>query len=331
MNFLFLSPMWLWALLVVPVLVVLAVVWERQRGQAAAAFADSRVMAVGSDSRARLYRRIALGLAIVAAAMGPIALARPAVDTTEEKRQGAVMLAIDTSLSMKKTDLQPSRLEAAKEAANRFLDAAPDEALIGLVTFDDRAVVRVAPTLDRPAVRAALDGMETREGTALGSAVVAGLGSLAGAGVLEPLPPTPQQSAGRMLILTDGAGNVGITPEEATQRARDKRVPLYTVMLGNDPGRPDRPPPPVTLASMATQTGGVFAQTTSTEDLVRIFEDIGGALTQVPTVKQLTVLAPLIALLCLAGAGGLMAMARRRPVATGPGAGPSAPPLPPLA
>ncbi|MDP4620885.1 MAG: hypothetical protein NWS72_01320, partial [Thermoleophilia bacterium] len=89
----------------------------------------------------------------------------------------------------------------------------------------------------------------------------------------------------------------------------------------NDPGRPDRPAPPVQLASMATQTGGVFVQTTSTDDLVRIFEDIGGALTQVPTVRQLTVLAPLIALLCLGAAGLLMVRGRRRPIAHGPGAG----------
>lgn len=325
----FLSPMWLWTLLLVPVLVFYAVRWERQRGRAARAFADPRVMTVGSDARTRTYRRIALALAIVAAAMGPIALARPAVDTTEEKRQGAVMLAIDASESMKKTDLAPDRLAAAKEAANRFLDAAPDESLIGLITFNDRAVVRVAPTLDRVAVRAALDTIEIREGTALGSAVVAGLGSLEGAGVLNPLPAAPQQSAGRILVMSDGAGNVGITPEEATQRAKQKRVPVYTVMLGDDPGRPDRPAPPVTLASMATQTGGVFAQTTSTDDLVRIFEDIGGALTQVPTVRQLAWVAAALALLVLAVAGLLMRAAGRRPIASGPGTGVAG--LPPLA
>ncbi|MDA3005247.1 MAG: hypothetical protein O3B97_01145, partial [Actinomycetota bacterium] len=72
-------------------------------------------------------------------------------------------------------------------------------------------------------------------------------------------------------------------------------------------------------------------QTTSTEDLVRIFEDIGGALTQVPTVRQLAVLAALVALLCLAAAGALMTLVRRRPIASGPGAGPARPPaLPPL-
>jgi Ca-activated chloride channel family protein len=161
--------MWLWALLVIPVLVVFAVRWERQRTHAATAFADPRVMAVGSDPSARLYRRIALGLAIVAAAMGPVALARPAMDTTEEKRQGAVMLAIDTSESMRKTDLAPDRLAAAREAANRFLDEAPQESLIGLVSFNDRAVVQVAPTLDRVAVRAARARRGMRPGPAPGA------------------------------------------------------------------------------------------------------------------------------------------------------------------
>jgi hypothetical protein len=106
------------------------------------------------------------------------------------------------------------------------------------------------------------------------------------------------------------------------------KVPLYTVMLGNDAGRPDRPPPPQVLAGMATQTGGVFAQTTSTADLTKIFEDLGGALTVVPTVRELTVLAPLIALILLAIAGVLMVFSRRRPIATGPGA--VMPGLPPL-
>ena len=199
---------------------------------------------------------------------------------------------------------------------------------MGLVTCSDRAVVQVAPTLDRIAVRNALDRLQVKEGTALGDAVAAGLGSLSGAGVLNPLPASPAQSAGRIMILTDGAGNVGLSTDDAIARAQAVKVPLYTVMLGNDAGRPDRPPPPQVLAGMATQTGGVFAQTTSTADLTKIFEDLGGALTVVPTVRELTVLAPLIALILLASAGVLMAFSRRRPIATGPGA--VMPGLPPL-
>lgn len=326
----FIDPMWLWALLVVPVLVVIAVMWERDRSRVGQAFADPQVMAIGSDRKARRLRRAALALAILAAAMGPIALARPAISSVDEKQQGAVILAIDTSKSMQKTDLQPSRLDAAKAAANEFLDSAPEDVMVGLVEFNDRAVVKVAPTPDRQAVRSALDTLEVKEGTALGDAVIAGIGSLQGAGVLNPLPATPQQSAGRIMILTDGAGNVGASTDDAIARAQAVKVPLYTVMLGNDAGRPDRPPPPETLAGMATQTGGVFAQTTSTADLTKIFQDLGGALTKVPSVTELTVLAPLVALVCLALAALMMAASRRRPIASGPGAaGAGLPPLVP--
>ena len=326
----FLDPMWLWALLALPVLAVLAVLWDRQRNRAGTEFADPRVMAVGSDATARRLRRTALALGLVAVAMGPIAMARPAISSVNDERHGAVMLEIDTSKSMQKTDLQPSRLDAAKLAANQFLDSAPDEVQVGLVTFNDHATVNVAPTLDRQAVRNALQNLQVKEGTALGDAVVAGIGSLQGAGALTPVPATPKQSAGRIMILTDGAGNVGTSTDSAIARAQAVKVPLYTVMLGNDAGRPDRPPPPETLAQMATQTGGVFAQTTSTADLTAIFKDLGGALTKVPSVTELTWLAPLIALLCLGGAAWLMAIARRRPIATGPGAAGAAG-LPPLA
>jgi len=324
----FLDPMWLWALLVVPVLVVIAVMWERDRARVGQAFADPSVMAIGSDAKARRQRRTALALGLLAVAMGPLALARPAFSTVEDQRHGAVVLEIDTSRSMQKTDLQPNRLEAAKAAANQFLDSAPEEVQVGLVTFNDRAVVQVAPTLDRQAVRSALDRLDVKEGTALGDAVVAGIGSLSGAGALNPLPATPQQSAGRIMILTDGAGNVGTSTDDAIARAQAVKVPLYTVMLGNDAGRPDRPPPPETLAGMATQTGGVFAQTTSAGDLTKIFQDLGGALTKVPTVTELAWVASLLALLLLGAAGLLLSAARRRPIASGPGAGPAG--LPPL-
>ena len=207
-----------------------------------------------------------------------------------------------------------------------MLDPASDSGVVG----DNRTTVRT------PTLSGAAEAASTVEVTLIGGGRTVLLSTLADAAgtwkvSVREADALANGSYSIGLKSTDGAGNVGVTPEDATQRARAKRVPIYTVMLGNDPGRPDRPPPPTTLAAMATQTGGVFAQTTSTEDLVRIFEDIGGALTQVPTVRQLAVLAALIALLCLAVAGVLMTRVRRRPIASGPGAGPASPPaLPPL-
>ena len=55
------------------------------------------------------------------------------------------------------------------------------------------------------------------------NAVVAGIGSLQGAGALTPVPATPKESAGRIMILTDGAGNVGTTTDAAIARVRRLR------------------------------------------------------------------------------------------------------------
>ena len=64
------------------------------------------------------------------------------------------MITLDVSDSMDKTDIQPSRLAAAIDAAERFVDAAPSDTSIGVTTFADRASVLLAPTKDRDKIHA---------------------------------------------------------------------------------------------------------------------------------------------------------------------------------
>jgi Ca-activated chloride channel family protein len=255
-------------------------------------------------------------VALLAVAAGVVALARPSVEQTSQERRSTVVVALDVSESMIKTDLQPSRLQAAVDAAERFLDEAPDGTAVGIVTFADRSLVRLAPTTDRQAVRDALDGItETRVGTALGQAVVTSLGALQAAGVVQDPPPAdPSDSPGRILVLTDGANSIrkATSPEAAAERAAAEGVPLYTILLGNDPGRPDQPLPAETLAAMATRTGGVFAQSTTTDDLRAVFADIGSIVAPVDELRELTVWAAGLALVLVAIAAALAAVARPR-------------------
>ena len=117
-----------------------------------------------------------------------------------------MVIALDVSRSMLKDDLAPTRLAAAVDAAERFVRAAPEDTAVGLVTFADRAQVALAPTTDRDAVRSALEAIgEPREGTALGEAVTVAIGSLRSFGALDPRPASPEDAAGRVLVLTDGA------------------------------------------------------------------------------------------------------------------------------
>ena len=254
------SPGWLWALLILPVLVVGLVAWARSGRRAAAAWSDPAVMAVGPSRRTRTMRAAAGCVAVLAVAAGIVALARPSVEATGQEQRSSVMITLDVSDSMDKTDLQPSRLAAAVDAAERFVDAAPEHTSIGITTFADRASVLLAPTTDRTTIKNALEGIDdTREGTALGAAVTTSLAALqANGSVADPPPADPSDSPGRIMVLTDGANSIrnATSPDAAAERAAAAGVPIYTILLGDDPGRPDQPLPSETLSAMASRTGG---------------------------------------------------------------------------
>lgn len=306
-------PAWLLALVVVPAAWA-AILWRaRAARRAARAYGDPRL--VGAQDRLSHHlRTAALLTAALAIAVAPIALARPFAERSGTERRGVVVLAVDTSRSMTKTDLTPTRLAAALEAVRRFAEAAPDTTAIGFVAFASNARVVVAPTTDRDLLaRTLARDLPVEEGTALGNAILTSLGSIQSAGVLEQIPDRAADSPGRILLLTDGDNSVNeeIVPV-SIERARELRVPVYTALLGNDAPRPGGPAPAERLATIATQTGGIFAQSLSTSDLSQVFTDIGGTLARVRRVDDLSHWAILGALGILGLAGALASFAWRR-------------------
>ena len=88
------------------------------------------------------------------------------------------------------------------------------------------------------------------------------------ASMARPLAPqSSDTSPARILLLTDGANSAGSNPLDAASKATEARVPVYTVLLGNDQGRSGELSPTETLSALANQTGGVFTQSSSTADL----------------------------------------------------------------
>jgi Ca-activated chloride channel family protein len=309
----FQEPTWLFALLLAPVLAGFGVLWWRRAGRAAAAYADPLLVDVRAPRGSRAAQLGAGALALLALVALAIAAARPSIDETREEERGTVILAIDTSLSMRKDDLKPSRLVAASDAAKRLLDEAPDSTAIGLVSFSDRARTLVTPTVERDVLAVALDDLpEPREGTALGDAVATSLSLLSGAGVLQEIPAAPQDSPARIVLLTDGARTLGLEPSAAAARAQAAQVPVFTILVGDDPAHPRFGDPRETLAMLASQTGGTYTQTTTDADLAEVFADIGKTLTPVQRLRELTVWLVGAALLLLGLAGLALALARPR-------------------
>ena len=89
----------------------------------------------------RWSRRLTPTLLLTALALLLVSLARPQATIAEPRREGTVILAFDVSGSMAATDLRPSRMEAAKAAARRFVENQPSTVRIGVVAFGDSGVV----------------------------------------------------------------------------------------------------------------------------------------------------------------------------------------------
>lgn len=248
---------------------------------------------------------------LLALLAGVVGLAGPAT-VTSSPRGGVVMLAIDVSGSMDATDVSPTRLDAAVDAARSFLDDAPERVAIGLASFDDAGAVLAPPTTARTPVRRALADLETGPGTAAGEGLEAALDAV-GPFVEDAVVATEPSTA--IVLLADGDSTIGRPLLDAAEEAAARGVPVHTVAFGTSEGvvRIGGEPVPVPVATeslrqVASRTGGSFAAAASGDALRAVYDGIGE---RVSTEVELTDLTPLAvglaaALLGLAAVTGLL-------------------------
>jgi Ca-activated chloride channel family protein len=113
------------------------------------------------------------GIAVLA-----LAVASPTVSVPVSHAKGTVVLAVDVSGSMAATDVAPSRLAAAKRAAEAFIDAQPGSVDIGVIAFEEGGIETAIPSADHATSVAAVRRLSTSGGTSLGSAIVAALSAI---------------------------------------------------------------------------------------------------------------------------------------------------------
>lgn len=290
------TPLVLIALVAVPLLVYLYVRRERQRAASAAAFTSPALLPNLVDARPSWRRHLPLAIFLVALAAMIVGVARPHATVTVPKEEATVMIAIDTSLSMKATDVRPSRLGAARTIARALIAKVPKKYRIGIVAFAQRPFVVLPPTQDRTLANAALANLHSGEGTALGDAITqaVALGKRQRA-TNGSVPPTS------VLVISDGAQMSGRTsPLVAAQRARQGHVPVYTVVLGSANGVVHAklpggytvdirvPPRPDVLRRVAQLSGGRFFSAADDSDLRDVYTKLGSRLGHERQQRELT-------------------------------------------
>ncbi len=328
-------PGFLWALLLVPAAVAAYLLGQRRRTRYAVRFTNLDLLANVVRRSPGWRRHLPPALYLLALTGLLLSLARPQATTLVPKEQATVMLVMDTSGSMNATDVAPSRMIAAEQAALTFVDQLPAKFRVGVVSFAGTAQILVRPTTDRVAVQDALATLNADGPTAMGDAIDRALEARR-----PPTPPAPSTTVPNgqrltppstttpdpskeppmvILLLSDGANTQGRTqPLDAARHARQVSVPIFTIALGTDTGMvdiPDEqtgqlrripvPPDKFTLQRVADATGGRFFIAPSNKDLKAIYHDLGSKIGFVKQRQEITVIFAAGALLLLVAGAGL--------------------------
>lgn len=277
----FLQPWWLLSL--IPVLAVAAAyVWRQvHRRTVALRFTNVELLRTLAPKGLGWRRHASAAALLLCLAALASAMARPAMDTEEPLERATVMLAIDVSLSMEARDVEPSRIEAAQEAAKLFVEELPPTYNLGLVAFAKSANVLVSPTKDRQSVIEAIDGLTLAQATATGEAVFTCLESIQ----LVPADGAAGPPPARIVLLSDGYRTSGRSVEEASAAASAANVPVSTIAFGTDAGmveiegRPQQVPVDrLALSELAEATNGHFYEAASVSELKQVYEDMGSSI-----------------------------------------------------
>jgi Ca-activated chloride channel homolog len=314
----FLAPQRLWWLLVVVALAAGYVGAQLWRRKAAVRFTQVDLLDKVAPSRPGWRRHVVASVQLLGLVAGVVAIARPVTTTTERNRaEGRIIVMFDVSLSMEATDVQPSRLEAAKQAARDFVSHVAPDVEVGLISFSGAVNVDVAPTLDRQQLDDGIGNLKLAESTAIGDALATGtrlLVRLAGDAASNGKAP------GAIVLLSDGETTVGEPTQSGADEAKAAKVPVFTIAFGTDNGTiadPNSgqlipvPVKPAPLAAAAKTTGGA-AYTAATDKQLKdayqkIQTSLGATLGQeVQKTNELTWQWAALALVLIAAA---MAMA----------------------
>jgi Ca-activated chloride channel homolog len=228
----FVHPLVLLGLLGIPLLAVFYARSQRRRERAASAFVAPALSESVAPRRPRWRRHVPMLVFALALAVLVVAAARPQRSVAKPVTDGAIMLADDASSSMQSTDVAPSREGAAHHAASHFLVNVPSAVEVGLLEFARTPTVLQSPTTDHALTQAALARpVRTSGGTAVGDAITTAIDSL------HSIPRiTGRRPPGAIVLISDGASNVGPSPLIAAREAATAHIPIYTISVGTAHG-----------------------------------------------------------------------------------------------
>ena len=317
----FAQPWWLVLLVPVAALVVGYLWAQKRRHRAALRFSNLALLERVATRLPGWQRHIPAGLLAVALLLLTVGLAGPTAETKVPRNRATVVLVIDVSLSMQSTDVSPTRLTAAQDAASTFVRGMPPTINLGLESFAGTPAILVPPSTDREAVVSQIQTLKLAESTATGEALAAALNAIDAFNAQIPGSEGGPPPA-RIVLMSDGKQTVGQDEFAVAARAGQRHIPISTISFGTPYGSIDldgrQIPVPVddpSLQQVAQMSGGQFYPAQSNAELHQVYdtlgEQIGYQTVHADVSKPWFMLGTLI---CLLAAGLAIGRSQRLPI-----------------
>lgn len=281
----FANPIWLWAYLIIPLVISIHVFRFIRKKHPALLFSETASFKQLPGNNKQHLHWLDLLLFILGLACSIYALARPQeqLTTVERNAEGIdIVLALDISSSMKAEDLKPNRFEAAREVAKEFIDQRISDR-IGLVSFAMQSFTVCPPTLDYRLLKELINEVEMgviQDGTAIGMGIATSVNRL----------KDSEAKSKVIILLTDGQNNAGeIDPVTAADLALAYDIKIYTIGAGTRGTAPYPVDDPIfgrryrniqvdidedMLERVAELTGGKYFRATDSQELLKIYQEI---------------------------------------------------------
>lgn len=277
----FLSPERLWLLVLAPLIAAVYVLLQMRRRQYAVRFTNLALLSQVAPKRPGWRRHVAAVLFVMMLVVMMIGFARPATAVKVPRDRATVMVAVDVSLSMMAKDVSPTRFEAAKSAAKKFIRELPSRFNVGVVSFAGNANLVAAPSADRDAAIASLDQLVLAKRTAIGEAVFTCLQGVRSFDAQASQDPPPAH----IVLLSDGDNTTGRSVQEAIDASRTAHIPVSTIAFGTPYGTVDIEGETTsvsvnkeTLRTLANNTQGKAYEAADAGQLTDVYANIGSSL-----------------------------------------------------
>jgi len=226
------NPYFLYGLILIPILVIFFIILMQWRRKALSRFGELNIIGQLIPNYSPGRHIVKFILLLIGLAFLIMGLANPQIGSklVKAERKGIdIMIALDVSNSMLAEDIQPNRLEKAKQSISRLIDKLGNDR-IGIIVFAGKAYTQLPITSDYAAAKLFLSTSNTNivptQGTAIGAAIDLAVESF-----------NENNLSKAIIIITDGENHEG-DALQSTQLAADQDIRIFTIGMGSPEGSP---------------------------------------------------------------------------------------------